>query len=235
MRCVHAGIFPEGFSLRNHLGKIHFKVMKKPYSPKNPRRGRPTNLVHSAPAQLRELTGLTQDQFAALCGINRETYRSIERKMNTEVQGEPWISDYHAEQIALVTGVDADALRLNRLICLDGRTPYKRKDWQAYRAALREGHQRLTAYILNEIKVRMLHVVDIAEDLPATGPLLWYTSLAIELDRFFKDRKALLFRNSKELPPLISRMCEWARNEVAREAVGRTVAADKLRRPTRPD
>lgn len=181
------------------------------------------------------MTGLTQEQFAALCGINQETYRSIERKMNTEVQGEPWISDYHAQQIALVTGVDADSLMLNRLICLDGRTPYTTTDWLEYRAALREGHQRLTDLILEEIKVRVLHVVDVAEDLPASGPLLWYTSLAIELDRFFKDRKALLFRGTKELPPLISQMCEWVRNEVAREAVGRTVAADKLRRPARSD
>lgn len=208
--------------------------MKPSYSPQNSRSGH-TKQAASAPAQLRCMSRLTQKKFASLCGLNFETYCDIERKMNAELRGKSWVSRYHAEQIALVAGVDVDALMRNELVCLDGKTPYAEEHWGEYQDKLRQAHSRISGRVFERIQEKVVHACAMADHIPGPGPLLWYVALAIELDHFYKVRKSLLIIDGSEDPTLISMMLQITQDEVARASIERMVESDHMRRPARFD
>jgi transcriptional regulator with XRE-family HTH domain len=177
-------------------------------------------------------SALTQEHFAALCGIPHQTYKSIECKMNKYAVGRSPMSQPQAELIALVAGVDVKALRHNKLKCLNGITEYKREDWDAYQKKLSDCHEKIRDQIVKEYTFRIQNALEAADDAPACGPMLWYTSLAIELDKFYKNHEAIIFGDRPVFPSMISMLRKIIQDDDTRTTFDWAVEANKLSRPT---
>jgi hypothetical protein len=149
--------------------------------------------------------------------------------MNGEVSDEPWISQYHAEQVSLVAGVDPDALMRNELKCLNGVTEYTEDKWDDYQLALIQIGPELNLELGGLLRRWLDHVCGQCQALEGSAQILWYASLGIEMDRFGRDHEAMLTRDDDETPKIIPSMVAMIGEKIGQDIVTRSVASRKRR------
>lgn len=202
------------------------KLDQREYSPKNIRRGKRDMKSPSAPVRLRTIIGKKQLEFAEMCGIKYETYRAIERKTKQEDPPPDAISAQNAELIALATGVCPRALKVNRLVCADGKTGYDYFIWQTYQIAIQNQHEKLEAQWLALFQDALTDTIRFDEDADRNGSFLKVVRLALLIDQF----REIYVEPSKKRQQqrLTDALWSSTNNKIAKAAIGRSLHIKKI-------
>jgi len=135
---------------------------------------------NSSVERLRKVTGLSQTEFAALCNIKINSYKTLIKRQDGNGGG---LSAENAYRIAAVTGVSPKRLLQNQLRPNGESGKFTKHDYRNYQSSFNFASQVWRNDIVNIIQTRFEETIDLLVDREGLGFLSTLFFLGTELDK----------------------------------------------------